>query len=77
MVWQVAKEVQIPLIGMGGIMNVADALEYMMAGATAVAVGTGQFVNPRCCVEIIEGLEEFCRKQGVKKITEVKGVAQV
>ncbi|HHY06256.1 MAG TPA: dihydroorotate dehydrogenase, partial [Clostridia bacterium] len=47
MVWQVAEEVQIPLIGMGGIMNTADALEYMMAGATAVAVGTGQFVNPR------------------------------
>ncbi len=50
---------------------------YDGGGATAVAVGTGQFVNPRCCVEIIEGLEEFCRKQGVKKITEVKGVAQV
>lgn len=76
MVWQVAKQVQIPIIGMGGIMKAADALEYMMAGATAVAVGTGQFVNPRCCVEIIEGLEEFCREQGVEKITEVKGAAQ-
>lgn len=76
MVWQVAEQVQIPLIGMGGIMNTADALEYIMAGATAVAVGTGQFVNPRCCIEIIEGLEEFCREQGVEKITEVKGVAR-
>ncbi|MDD2433456.1 MAG: dihydroorotate dehydrogenase [Clostridia bacterium] len=76
MVWQVAEQVQIPLIGMGGIMNTADALEYIMAGATAVAVGTGQFVNPRCCIEIIEGLEEFCREQGIEKITELKGVAR-
>ncbi|MGI6587425.1 MAG: dihydroorotate dehydrogenase [Peptococcia bacterium] len=76
MVWQVAEQVQIPIIGMGGIMDTTDALEYMMAGATAVAVGTGQFVNPRCCVEIIAGLEEFCWEQGVERITELKGVAQ-
>jgi dihydroorotate dehydrogenase (NAD+) catalytic subunit len=77
MVWQVAKQVQIPLIGMGGIMNAADALEYIMAGAAAVAVGTGQFVNPRCCLDLIAGLEDFCREQGVEKITELKGAAQV
>ena len=77
MVWQVARQVQIPLIGMGGIMNAADALEYIMAGAAAVAVGTGQFVNPRCCLDLIAGLENFCREQGVEKITELKGAAQV
>jgi len=76
MVWQVAEQVRIPIIGMGGIMCTEDALEYIMAGATAVAVGTGQFVNPRCCVDIVKGLEEFCRKQGVERIGELKGAAK-
>ena len=76
MVWQVAEQVQIPIIGMGGIMCAADALEYIMAGATAVAVGTGQFVNPHCCVDIVKDLEEFCRKQGVERISDLKGAAR-
>lgn len=76
MVWQVAEKVQIPIIGMGGIMTAADALEYIMAGATAVAVGTGQFVNPYCCVEIVKGLEEYCFKYGVERISDLKGAAQ-
>lgn len=76
MVWQVAERVRIPIIGMGGITCAADALEYIMAGAMAVAVGTGQFVNPRCCVDIVKGLEEFCQKQGVKRIGDLKGAAK-
>lgn len=76
MVWQAAEKAHIPIIGMGGIMCAADALEYIMAGATAVAVGTGQFVNPHCCMEIIEGLAEFCRKQGVERISDLKGAAK-
>lgn len=75
MVWQVAQRVSIPVIGLGGIMNAADALEFIMAGATAVAVGTGQFVNPRCCAEIIEGLQQYCEENGVKKITDLVGIA--
>ena len=60
---------------MGGIINFQDALEYIMAGATAVAVGTGQFVNPHCCPEIINDLEQYCREKGIAKITQLKGVA--
>mgnify|MGYP000855200144 CR=1 FL=1 len=75
MVWQVAQRVKIPLIGLGGIVTAADALEFIMAGATAIAVGTGQFVNPRCCVEVIAGLAEYCRANEVKKISELRGVA--
>lgn len=74
MVWQTAQKVKIPVIGLGGIMNAEDALEFIMAGATAVAVGTGQFVHPRCCADIIVGLEQYCAQNGVKKITDLVGI---
>ena len=75
MVWQVAQKVRIPVIGLGGIMNAEDALEFIMAGATAVAIGTGQFVNPRCCVDVIAGLYQYCEQNGVERITDLVGVA--
>jgi len=75
MVWQVAQQVKIPIVGLGGILTAEDALEFIMAGATAVAIGTGQFVNPHCCVEVIAGLEKFCRENRIKKISALRGVA--
>lgn len=74
MVWQVAKAVNIPVIGLGGIMTARDALEFIMAGATAVQVGTTNFVNPRATIDIIEGIEDYCNRHGVRNITELTGI---
>jgi dihydroorotate dehydrogenase (NAD+) catalytic subunit len=73
MVWQVAGAVKIPVIGCGGIMTAADALEFLIAGACAVQVGTANFVNPRATMEIISGIEEYLIRHGFKKIKTVVG----
>ena len=73
MVYQAAGAVDIPVIGMGGIENAQDALEFIMAGATAVSVGTANFHNPYATVEIIEGIRGFMQKNGVKDIKELIG----
>jgi len=73
MVYQVAKAVRIPVVGIGGIMCARDALEFMMAGATAIQVGTASFTDPLAAVKVIEGLEEFCRDQGISDINSVVG----
>ncbi|MDX9871540.1 MAG: dihydroorotate dehydrogenase [Clostridia bacterium] len=75
MVWQVSQQVKIPVIGLGGIVTAADALEFIMAGASAVAIGTGQFINPCCCVEVAEGLNAYCLTHGIKRISDLIGVA--
>jgi len=75
MVWQVARRVKIPVIGMGGILTAEDALEFILAGATAVAIGTGQFVNPRCCMDIVEGIKKYCETNEIAKITALCGAA--
>lgn len=73
MVYQVANTVQIPIIGMGGIMNAEDALEFMMAGATAVCVGTANFVNPVATVEIIDGIVKYMEKYQISDINDIIG----
>jgi dihydroorotate dehydrogenase (NAD+) catalytic subunit len=73
MVWQAAKQVPLPIIGMGGIMNAEDALEFILAGATAVAVGTANFVNPRATVDVVEGIAEFMLQEGVASLRELIG----
>ncbi len=73
MVYQVANAVKLPIIGMGGCMCVEDALEFIMAGATAVAVGTANFHNPYATVEIIEGIEEYMKKNHVEDINDLIG----
>ncbi len=73
MVWEVRKAVKIPIIGLGGIMNSSDALEFMIAGATGVAVGTANFVNPLATVEIIEGIQRFLVDEGIPDINEIIG----
>ncbi len=73
MVYQVANAVKLPIIGMGGVMNTEDALEMIMAGATAVAVGTANFHNPYATVEIIKGIEEYMQANGVDDINALIG----
>ena len=73
MVYQVANAVKIPVIGMGGIATAEDALEFLMAGASAVSVGAMNFVNPYSTVEIVEGIEAYMRKYGVEDIQELIG----
>ncbi len=75
MVYQCAEAVKIPIIGMGGIMSAEDALEFIMAGATAVAVGAANFINPYATVEVAEGIEAFMRKEGLEDIRELIGCA--
>ena len=75
LVWQVAGAVHIPVIGIGGIMNYKDALEFILAGATAVQVGTANYINPRVTVEIIDGLEGYLREKKIKTIRELIGKA--
>lgn len=71
MVYQAAHAVKIPVIGMGGIQNAEDAIEFMMAGAAAVSVGTANFFNPYATVEIVEGIEVFLREQGIQDVKEI------
>ncbi|MGN1314388.1 MAG: dihydroorotate dehydrogenase [Lachnospiraceae bacterium] len=73
MVYQVANAVKLPIIGMGGIANAQDALEFMMAGATAVAIGAMNFVNPYATVETIEGIEAFMQQNNLEQLTEIIG----
>lgn len=76
MVYQCAQAVKIPIIGMGGIATAEDAIEFLMAGATAVSVGTMNFVNPYATVEIIEGIEDYMRQYQVEDIRELIGCVQ-
>lgn len=73
MVWQTAKAVTIPVVGLGGICNGRDAIEFMLAGARAVEVGTANFLNPAVCAEIVEWMAEWCRRHGVADINEIVG----
>lgn len=74
MVWQVAKAVSIPVIGIGGIMNGRDALEFIMAGASAIEVGTANFLDPSATQKIIDEITDFCLRQGVNDINELVGI---
>ena len=73
-VWQVAHAVKIPVVGLGGIRTAEDALEFLMAGAKAIEVGTANFMDPQVTVKIVDGLERWCDKHGVKDINEIIGI---
>jgi dihydroorotate dehydrogenase (NAD+) catalytic subunit len=77
MVWEVARAVRLPVVGMGGIVTAEDALEFLMAGATAVAVGTANFIDPTAAVKVIEGLERYCAENGIPDIRRLIGSLQV
>ncbi len=76
MVWQVARAVRVPVLGMGGISCGLDAVEFMLAGATAVAVGTANFANPHATVDVIDGIIDYCEEQGVADVNELIGALE-
>jgi dihydroorotate dehydrogenase (NAD+) catalytic subunit len=73
MVWQVARAVNIPVVGLGGICNATDAIEFLMAGATAVEVGTANFLDPTVTVKIIEGIDQWLEAHGIADVHEIIG----
>ncbi|MFA6009865.1 MAG: dihydroorotate dehydrogenase [Desulfobacteraceae bacterium] len=73
MVWQVANAVSVPVVGMGGIMNAEDALEFIVAGATAVQIGTANFVNPSATLEIVEGMTRYLKENNISSIKDLRG----
>jgi len=77
LVWEAAKAVKIPIIGMGGIQNAADAIEFLMAGATAVAVGTANFYEPQTALQVIAGIREFMQRHDIQDVREIIGSVQV
>ena len=77
LVWEAAQAVKIPIIGMGGIQNAADAIEFMVAGATAVAVGTANFYEPQTALQVIAGIRDFMEKHGLKDVKEIIGSVAV
>ena len=76
MVYQVYKTVQIPIIGMGGISSVNDALEFIMAGATGIAIGTANFNNPTIMIEVIDGLENYMKENDIEDLKEIRGIVE-
>ena len=76
MVWQVVQTVNIPVIGIGGIMTAADALEFLIAGAAAVQIGTANFVNPNATIEIIDGIESYLMDRGIDRLSDIIGTLE-
>ncbi|RXI39359.1 dihydroorotate dehydrogenase [Clostridium tetani] len=74
MVYEVCKNVNVPVIGLGGINNWQDAIEFIMVGATAIEVGTANFINPYSSIEIVHGIESYMKKEGIKDLSEIKGI---
>ena len=77
MVWQVAKAVKIPVIGLGGIMNAADAIEFMLAGASAIQIGTANFIDPTVSVKVVDGINDYLDRHGYKSVSEIIGALEV
>ena len=77
MVWQVAETVKVPVIGIGGIMTAKDALEFLIAGAVAVQVGTANFINPQATIDIIDGIEAFLIERQIDNLTDIIGTLKV
>lgn len=77
MVWQVAKAVKIPVIGLGGISSATDAVEFMLAGASAIQIGTANFIDPAITVKVVDGIEEYLTRHGFKSVSEIVGALEV
>jgi dihydroorotate dehydrogenase (NAD+) catalytic subunit len=73
MVWQVHKAVKVPVIGLGGIMNATDAIEFLLAGASAVQVGTANFIDPAVSVKIIRGIKSYLERHKISSVSELTG----
>lgn len=76
MVWQVAKAVKVPVIGMGGIMNATDAIEFLLAGASAIQIGTANFIDPTVSIKVIEGIEAYLVKHGCSSVYDIIGMLE-
>lgn len=76
-VWQVANVVKVPVIGMGGIMNATDAIEFLLAGASAIQVGTANFIDPTISVKILEGIEEYMLRHGIQQVSDLTGALEL
>lgn len=72
-VYRVSKAVQIPVIGLGGIMNADDGVEYLLAGASALQIGTGNFIDPNCSAKVLQGIKDYMNKEGFEKISDFHG----
>lgn len=77
MVWQVAQAVNIPIVGLGGIMNATDVIEFIMAGATAIEIGTANFIDPAVTIKVVNGINEWLDNHGVKDVNEIVGCLKV
>ena len=77
MVWQVAKVVKIPVIGLGGIMNAADAIEFLLAGASAIQIGTANFIDPTVSIKVVEGINDYLDRHGFQSVTDIIGALEV
>ncbi|MEI6753195.1 MAG: dihydroorotate dehydrogenase [Paludibacter sp.] len=77
MVWQVANAVKIPVIGMGGIMNAADAIEFILAGASAIQIGTANFIDPSVSIKVVDGINEYLDRHGFQSVSEIIGALEV
>ena len=76
MVWQVSRATTVPIVGMGGIMDGIDAVEFMLAGASAIAVGTANFVDPTATIRVLDGITEYCHRHGVRRVSELIGALE-
>jgi dihydroorotate dehydrogenase (NAD+) catalytic subunit len=76
MVWQVAQAVKLPVIGIGGIMTARDALEFFIAGASAIEIGTANFVNPRATVDVLEGIQAYLKQNNIDKLSDIVGTLE-
>ncbi len=76
LVWQAYHAVKIPIIGMGGIMNATDAIEFMLAGSTAIQVGTANFIDPTVSIKVLDGIEEYCKRHGVSDVNSLIGAME-
>ena len=76
MVWQVAKAVKIPVIGLGGISSATDAIEFMLAGASAIEIGTANFIDPTITVKVAQGIVEYCERHGFKNVSDLTGALE-
>lgn len=77
MVWQVAKAVKIPVVGLGGIMNWKDAVEFLLAGATAIQIGTANFIDPAITVKVADGINDYLERHGYSSVREIIGALEV
>ena len=77
MVWQVAKAVNIPVVGLGGIMNWKDAVEFLLAGATAIQIGTANFIDPAITVKVAEGINDYLDRHGYSSVRDIIGALEV